>query len=127
MPTNFAPTYAINSAIAKYLMRIEAAKERVALLPMNPTVLASLRETAKLHTAHYSTMIEGNQLNPEEVKEVIQLGGHFPGRERDEYEVKAYYAALAQLEQYAAQNHAITEQVIQNITRSCNGRWSLMS
>ena len=115
MPTNFKPVYKITPSIAKNLMRIEAAKEKVALLPVNPTVLASLRETAKLYTTHYSTMIEGNQLNPEEIKEVIHLKGHFPGRERDEHEVKGYYAALAQLEQYAAQNHPITEKVIQNL------------
>ena len=46
MPTNFKPTYTINSATAKHLMRIEAVKEKVSLLPVNPTVLASLRETA---------------------------------------------------------------------------------
>jgi hypothetical protein len=73
MPTNFKPIYTITPGVAKNLMRIEAAKEKVALLPVNPTVLASLRETAKLYTTHYSTMIEGNQLKPEEIKEVIQL------------------------------------------------------
>ena len=57
MPTNFKPVYAINAEIAKYLMTIEAAKEKVAMLPVNPTVLASLRETAKLYTTHYSTMM----------------------------------------------------------------------
>lgn len=115
MPTNFKPIYTINAAIAKYLMRIEAAKEKVAMLPINPTVLASLRETAKLYTTHYSTMIEGNQLKPEEIQEVIQLEGHFPGRERDEHEVKGYYAALAQLEQYAAQGVSVTEKIIQTL------------
>ena len=60
-------------------------------------------------------MIEGNQLKPEEIKEVIQLKGHFPGRERDEHEVKGYYAALAQLEQYASQNHPVTEKNIQTL------------
>ena len=115
MPTNFKPYYRITPAIAKNLMRIEAAKEKVALLPVNPTVLASLRETAKLYTTHYSTMIEGNQLKPEQIKEVIQHKGHFPGRERDEDEVKGYYSALAQLEQYAAQNHSVTEKVIQTL------------
>lgn len=115
MPTNFKPVYTINAAIAKHLMRIEAAKEKVAMLPVNPTVLASLRETAKLHTTHYSTMIEGNQLKLEEIQEIIQLEGHFPGRERDEHEVKGYYAALAQLEQYAAQGVSVTEKIIQTL------------
>lgn len=115
MPTNFKPIYTISPAIAKYLMRIEAAKEKVAMLPVNPTVLASLRETAKLYTTHYSTVIEGNQLNPKEIQEVIQFAGHFPGKERDEHEVKGYYAALAQLEHYAAQGVVITEKVIQTL------------
>ena len=49
MPTNFSPIYSITPGIAKSLMRIEVAKEKVALLPVNPTVLASLHETAKLY------------------------------------------------------------------------------
>lgn len=115
MPTNFKPVYRITPGVARNLMRIEAAKEKVSLLPVNPTVLASLRETAKLFTTHYSTMIEGNQLKPDEIKEVIQLQGHFPGRERDEHEVKGYYAALAQIEQYVSQNRPVTEKVIQTL------------
>ena len=115
MPTNFKPVYTINPAIAKHLMRIEAAKEKVAMLPVNPTVLASLRETAKLYTTHYSTMIEGNRLNPNEIQKVIRFENHFPGRERDEREVKGYYAALAQLEQYAAQGVSVTEKIIQTL------------
>jgi len=115
MPTNFKPLYSITPTIAKYLMQIEAAKEQVHFLPLNPSVLASLRETAKLYTTHYSTMIEGNQLNPEQVKEVVSHEGHFPGRERDEKEVRGYYAALAQLEQYVAQHHPITEKTIQTL------------
>jgi Fic family protein len=113
MSTNFNPVYIISPSIAKDLMRIEAAKQKVCLLPVNPSILASLRETAKLYTTHYSTMIEGNRLDPNEIKEVLTLDGHFPGRKRDEQEVKGYYAALAQLEQYASQKHLITEKIIQ--------------
>ena len=113
MPTKFNPVYTISPIIAKDLMRIEAVRQRVSLLYVNPRVLAFLRETAKLYTTHYSTMIEGNLLNLQQIKEVITLQGHFPGRERDEHEVKGYYAALAQLEHYAAQQHPVTEKVIQ--------------
>jgi Fic family protein len=115
MPKNFNPVYVISPNIANNLMRIEAAKQKVSLLPINPRVIASLRETAKLYTTHYSTMIEGNRLDPEQIKEVLTLEGHFPGQERDEYEIKGYYAALTQLEQYAAQKHPITEKVIQTL------------
>jgi Fic family protein len=113
MPIKFTPHFSITPDIAKFLMRIEAAKSQVALLPLTPTVLASLRKTAKLMTTHYSTMIEGNRLAPEEVKNVIEQEGHFPGRERDEREVRGYYAALAQLEQYAAQKHPVSEKIVQ--------------
>ncbi len=33
-------------------------------------------------------MIKGNQLKPLEIKEMIQLKGHFPDGERDENEAK---------------------------------------
>lgn len=113
MPTNFQPNYTITPEIAKMLMRIESAKEKVHVLPLTPSVLKSLRETVKLLTTHYSTMIEGNRLDPQEIKEVIEEKGHFPGRERDEQEVKGYYHALEKLEQYVAVNQPITENVIQ--------------
>ena len=58
-------------------------------------------------------MIEGNRLRPNEIRGVIEHKGHFPGREREVREVKGYYAALARLEQRVAQNHPITEKVIQ--------------
>lgn len=97
------------------LLRIEAAKEKILHLPLTPTVLSSLRETARLYTTHYSTQIEGNQLTPEEVKVVLKHEGHFPGRERDEYEVKGYYAALKQVEKWALQGSRITEPMIQKL------------
>jgi Fic family protein len=96
-------------------MRIEAAKEKVLHLPVTPTVLASLRETARLYTTHYSTMIEGNRLEPDQVEAVVKHTGHFPGRERDEGEVKGYYAALAQVEQWAAKASPITERTLQTL------------
>lgn len=115
MPIKFEPNYDITPKIASYLMRIEAAKQKVLHLPLTPMVLASLRETARLYTTHYSTMIEGNALSPDQVEEVLKHEGHFPGRERDEHEVKGYYAALTKVEQFAAVGHAITEKFIQTI------------
>ena len=97
-------------------MRIEAAKQKVMHLPLTPMVLASLRETARLYTTHYSTMIEGNRLAPNQIEGVVKHEEHFPGRERDEHEVKGYYAALTKVEQWAAQDAPITEKTIQTFT-----------
>lgn len=94
-------------------MRIEAARQAVQDLPITPTVLATLRESARLFSTHYSTMIEGNRLTQQQVSKVIGGEQHFPGRDRDEKEVLGYYAALEKLEQLAAGSGAVTEGHIQ--------------
>lgn len=115
MPIKFEPHYTITTPTMNSLMRIEATKEKVLHLPLTSTVLKSLRETARLYTTHYSTMIEGNRLDPYQVEVVLNHAGHFPGRERDEREVKGYYAALAQVEQWVAQDAPLTEKMIQTL------------
>jgi Fic family protein len=96
-------------------MRIEAVKERILHLPVTPMVLASLRESARLYTTHYSTMIEGNRLAPDQIEAVLKHEGHFPGRQRDEHEVKGYYAALTKVEQLAATATQVNEKIIQTL------------
>lgn len=115
MKKEFNSKYGITSLIAQNLMRIEAIKVKVAHVPFNPTVLVSLRESARLYSTHYSTMIEGNRLSSDQIEEVIKHKGHFPGRERDEKEVKGYYAALQYVEQLAAKGSPVTEKVIQKL------------
>jgi Fic family protein len=108
----FAPDFIITPKIAGALMRIEAAREAVIRLPITASVLASLRETAKLYSTHYSTMIEGNRLTQAQVSRVVENQQHFPGKERDGREVLGYYAAIARVEQLAASGAAVTEQQI---------------
>ena len=115
MPINFKPNYQITPQIAQDLMRIQAAKEKVSHLPLTPAVLHSLRETARLYTTHYSTMIEGNKLDPAQIAAVIHEDSHFPGRQRDEDEVKSYYAALNKVEAWVAAKTKITESMIQEL------------
>ena len=111
----FNPRFTITPAIASCLMRIEAVKQAITDLPISPSVLASLRETARLYSTHYSTMIEGNRLTEEEVSNVIEKQSHFPGRERDEKEVLGYYAALEKVEQLAAAKGNVTGKHIQTL------------
>jgi Fic family protein len=115
MPIKFDPNYIISRRIMNCLLRIEAAKQQILYLPLTPMVLNSLRETARLYTTHYSTMIEGNRLDPGQVEVVLKHEGHFPGRERDEHEVKGYYVALTQMEKWAARGVTITEKMIQTL------------
>ena len=111
---SFDPKYTITQEIASALMRIEAARERVAHQPLHPTVLASLRSSARLYTTHYSTMIEGNKLKLKEIQLVIEEDKQF-GRTRDEKEVKGYYAALMHMEKFVARGEKLSEKFIQQL------------
>jgi Fic family protein len=111
----FEPKFSITPKVATSLMRIEAARQAVQDLPITPSVLATLRETARLYSTHYSTMIEGNRLTQGQVSKVIEEQQHFPGRERDEKEVLGYYAALEKVEQVAASGTSVSETHIQTL------------
>ncbi len=111
----FSPSFQITTRIANCLIRIEAARQVMIHLPINPAVLASLRESARLDSTHYSTMIEGNLLTQAEVSQVIAKNEHFPGRERDEKEVLGYYGALEYVERLAAERRRLSEIQIKTI------------
>src|SRR5579863_3023909 len=115
MHTTFNPTFTITPAVASALMRIEAVKQAIQTLPITPRVLANLRETARLFSTHYSTMIEGNRLTQEQVAQVIGGEQHFPGRERDESEVRGYYAALDEVERIAKRREKVSEATVQRL------------
>lgn len=112
MTKKFNPNYLFTQKLIKDLIRIELAREKVNHLTLVPVVLSSLRETTKIKRTHYSTKIEGNLLSAEQIEKVIHFKRHFPGRERDEREVKGYYTALTKVEQSAEQSPVITETMI---------------
>ena len=93
----FTPSFRITPATAKALMEIEAARQAVMALPIDVAMLTSLRETARIAAAHYSTQIEGNRLTEPQVRQVL-AGVRIAGRERDEAEVRNYYQALEWVE-----------------------------
>ena len=111
----FNPTFTITPTMARALMRIEAVKQTIQTLPITPRVLANLRETARLFSTHYSTMIEGNRLTQEQVVKVIGDDQHFPGRERDQDEVKGYYAALDEVERWAKRGEKVSETLVRKL------------
>jgi Fic family protein len=108
----YEPIYVITPAIAASLMRIEAAREAIGHLPITPGVLATLRETARLQSTHYSTMIEGNRLTQEEVSTVVAKRSGLRPKQRDEREVLGYYRAMEQVEQFAVAPGGVTEEQI---------------
>ena len=110
------PCYTLTPSIARWLMEIEAARAVVEHTPLPPTVEAELRHRARLRSTHYSTRIEGNRLSLGEAAQVIEGQRHtFQGRERDVGEVQHYWNALLKVEEWAAQNRPLTEDLIQRL------------
>jgi Fic family protein len=96
----FKPHFQITPDIASALMQIEAVRRELAGLVIQPQLLMSLRETAVLTSTHFSTQIEGNRLTLPEVA-ATRKGAKFPGRERDENEVRNHFRAFAHMEDLA--------------------------
>jgi len=61
MSAKFVPQYKITTTIVKNLMRIEAAKVEIAVLPPEPLIVVKQQRTVKFLTAYYSTMMGGRQ------------------------------------------------------------------
>lgn len=110
----FSPNFRITPVITTTLMAIEADRQAILELPIDVEVLRSLRETARLTATHYSTQIEGNRLTQTQVRETLD-GARFPGRERDETEVRNYYRAIEEVERLAARPGPISEDDIQRL------------
>jgi len=111
----FQPKFNITPIITQALMKIEACRQAITALPLTVSMLDSLRQTAWLLSTHYSTQIEGNKLTAVQVKEVLEGGGRFPGRERDEAEVRNYYEALKFVTEQSTKKEPLSEQVLRTI------------
>jgi Fic family protein len=97
------------------LQSIEAARTRVQMVVLPPTVAEGLRLRARIRSTHFSTRIEGNRLTLREAEEVLIEGREFPGRERDTLEVQHYFQALAQIEEWVDQGVGITEDRVRQL------------
>jgi len=110
------PRYTLTPAIARGLMRIEAARAVVEHTPLPAAAEAELRRRARIRSTHFSTRIEGNRLTLAEAEQIIegrQL--EFQGRERDVAEVRRYWNALLRVEEWAARGVDLSEELIQRL------------
>ena len=112
---SFEPRYSITSRIASALMRIEAARQVAATLPLNERVLAGLRQSAPACVDALLDADRGQSAHAGPGGAGLVHGRRIHQRERDEKEVKGYYAALDHAESYAAGHKTITETYIRKL------------
>jgi Fic family protein len=117
------PRYTLTPAMARRLMEIEAARAVVEQIPLPSAAVSEMRNRARLRSTHYSTRIEGNRLTLAEAEQVL-AGRKVPlhGRERDVGEVRSYWKALLRVEEWAARETELTEELIQRIHALVEGR-----
>ncbi|MBI3887960.1 Fic family protein [Candidatus Microgenomates bacterium] len=82
----YQPKFTISSKILKDIGLIEGARAVIGGAALLPAWEAKFKEEAQLRAVHYGTHVEGNELNLEEVKKVME-GQQVVARERDIKEV----------------------------------------
>lgn len=106
--------------IVNDLLKINRAKEVVDLLELPISIEEEIKKESLAKRVHYSTKIEGNNLNLNEVKEAIE--NKKESHERSVLEVRNYYNALIYLNEEAEKNNTITEDLIFKVHNLVVGR-----
>lgn len=110
------PRYRNSRSMVRSLMEIEAARAVVDQAVLPPSALEELRRKARLRSTHFSTQIEGNRLTLAEATAIVEGSRkELRGRERDVVEVRNYWSALLQVEEWAARATPLTEALIQRL------------
>ena len=106
--------------IVNDLLKINRAKEVVDLLELPLSIEEEIKKESIAKRVHYSTKIEGNSLNLNEVKDVIE--NKKDSHERNVLEVRNYYNALMYLNKEAEDNNTITEDLILKVHNLVSGK-----
>lgn len=102
------------------LLKINKTKEIVDLLELPISIEEEIKKETIVKRVHYSTKIEGNSLNLNEVKNVIE--NNTKSHERNVLEVRNYYNALMYLYKEAEKNNNITEELILKVHNLVSGK-----
>jgi len=86
----YKPDYSITNNLLDYISQIEASKQIIDNAPLVPAWERKFREEAKERTIHFSTKIEGNKLDFDEAKRIIEGESVSTVRRRDILEIVNY-------------------------------------
>ena len=95
----FEPQFKYTDKIVKYIAQIASAKEIISNAKIIPLYDTKLKQDALIKSSHYSTSIEGNPLNLEEVKTLIN--NNQKPTTKAEQEVLNYFNVLNNLDKYS--------------------------
>lgn len=94
----FEPKFTYTDKIVNYIAKIASAKEIISSAKIIPLYDTKLKQEALIQSSHYSTSIEGNPLNLDEVKTLIN--NNQKPTTKAEQEVLNYFNVLNNLNNY---------------------------
>ncbi len=106
----YGPRFTITQKLLKDIGLIEGARAVVAGAALLPAWEAKFKEEAEARAAHYGTHVEGNELNFEEVRKVME-GKEIVARERDVKEIINYRKVI----DYLAEGADYTEKTLKDL------------
>ena len=68
----YSPKFTITQKLLKNIGLVEGARAVIAGAALLPAWEAKFKEDAQVRAAHYGTHVEGNELNLEEVRKVME-------------------------------------------------------
>lgn len=95
----FEPQFTYTDKIVNYIAEIASAKEVISNAKIIPFYDTQLKQEALIRSSHYSTSIEGNPLNLDEVETLIK--NNQEPTTKAEQEVLNYFNVLNHLDQYS--------------------------
>ena len=95
----FEPKFTYTNKIVNYIAEIASAKEVISNAKIIPLYDTQLKQEALIRSSHYSTSIEGNPLNLDEVETLIK--DNQEPTTKAEQEVLNYFNVLNHLDQYS--------------------------
>ena len=107
----FEPNFRYTDKIVNYIAEIASAKEIISNAKIIPLYDIKLKQDALIKSSHYSTSIEGNPLNLDEVKTLIN--NNQDPTTKAEQEVLNYFKVLNNLDKYS--DKIITKDTILSI------------
>lgn len=111
----YQPKYTITSKILNGIGAIEASRAVISNAALLPAWEAKFQDEAQARALHYGTHIEGNELNLDEVKKVME-GKEIVARDRDVKEVINYRKVLDYLEELTGKPHQFyTEEILKTL------------
>ena len=94
----YSPKYSITNKVLKNIGVVEACKEVIENAPLVPSYEKQFQTDALARTLHHGTHIEGNELNLQQAKKIIE-GQEVYGRDRDIQEVVNYRNVMTLLDE----------------------------